>query len=116
MRFDHRAVGFDDIDGAHRTGIGGLLLLQVNHRLTVRLRALADVSYTYSTFTQPLFGVVTLKPHDQAITAHVGLNYTFTEWLSAVLDYTHYDLTSSEAFLIQPYTRNMASIGITLTY
>ena len=90
--------------------------LQVNHRLTVRLRALADVSYTYSTFTQPLFGVVTLKPHDQAITAHVGLNYTFTEWLSAVLDYTHYDLTSSEAFLIQPYTRNMASIGITLTY
>jgi predicted porin len=90
--------------------------LQVNHRLTARLRAVADATYTYSTFTQPLFGVLTVKPNDQAITFHVGLNYTFNQWLSAVMDYTYFDLTSSEPFLIAPYTRNLVSLGITLTY
>jgi hypothetical protein len=97
--------------------------LQVNHRLTVRLRALADFTYTHSTFTQPLFGgFETVKPTDDAITAHIGLNYAFTEWLSAVLDYNYYDLTSHSRepitglVLIQPYTRNVASVGITLTY
>jgi len=93
------------------------LALQVNHRLTPRLRAIADVTYVYSTFTAPLAGTsLTLKPNDQALTSHIGFSYTFREWLSASADYLHADLTSSDPSITQPYSRDQVSIGMTLTY
>jgi hypothetical protein len=95
------------------------LALQVNHRLTPRLRALADLTYTYSTFTAPLAGTsVTLKPNEQALTSHFGLGYTFRDWLSVGMDYYHTELavTASALTGIQPYSRNQISVGITLGY
>ena len=90
--------------------------LQANHRLTVRLRAVADLTYVYSSFTAPLLPTLTVKPNDQALTGHLGFNYAFRDWVSAVLDYYHTQLVSSDARLIQPYERNQVSLGMTLTY
>lgn len=90
--------------------------IQINHRFTVRLRAQAVATYTYSSFNQPLSPTKTVKPNDQAITAHLGLNYAFRDWLSATLDYYRYDLTSSDSTLVPPYTRDQVNFGITLTY
>lgn len=100
--------------------------LQASHRLTTRLRALADLTYVYSTFTAPLSSTVTVKPTEQALTAHLGLSYAFREWLSANLDYYYFQLTVSKATIIvppgvpvqvvEPYDRNQVSLGMTLTY
>jgi len=94
--------------------------LQANHRITVRLRAVADASYVYTTFTAPLGGtnavVTTVKPHEQGATGHIGLRYDFKTWLGAVLDYSHTQVVSSDSRVVQPYSRNQASVGITLTY
>jgi hypothetical protein len=111
--------------------------LQVSHRVTSRLRALGEVTYVYSSFTAPLGGGTTgpipiggfpnptfipppgggtVSPNDQALTAHLGLSYSFRDWASAVLDYHYTELVSSDAALIGPYTRNQISAGITLAY
>ena len=90
--------------------------LQINHRLTVRLHALANVTYNYSTFTAPIFANVTVSPNDQALTAHLGIGYDFRQWLSAVMDYYHTELISSDPRLIEPYTRNQISIGMSVSY
>ena len=114
------------------------LVAEINHRLTARLRVIGDITYVYSSFTQPLgvggttgpipvggFGnptpigsplSSTITPNDQALTLHLGLNYAFRTWVSAVLDYDYSQLVSSEAALIQPYTRNQVSTGISLAY
>ncbi|HXI83891.1 MAG TPA: hypothetical protein VNL17_07350 [Verrucomicrobiae bacterium] len=112
---------------------------EISHRLTTRLRVIGDITYVYSSFTQPLgggggpsgpvavggfqnptfigpVGGATISPNDQALTLHLGLNYAFRSWVSAVLNYDYYQLTSSEAALVQPYTRNQASAGISLVY
>ena len=111
--------------------------LQISHRLTVRLRAIGEITYVYSSFVSPLgagttggpvavggFGNPTLlglaggtiKPNDQSLTAHLGLSYAFRDWASAVLDYNYSELVSSDALLIGAYTRNQISTGISLTY
>ena len=114
------------------------LVADINHRLTARLSVNGNITYVYSSFTQPLgtggttgpvpvggFGnptpvgpplLITVTPNDQALTLHLGLNYAFRTWVSAVLDYDYSQLVSSDATLIQPYTRNQVSTGITLTY
>jgi len=113
-------------------------VLQISHRLTARLRAIGDITYVYSSFTQPLGagattgpievggfqnptfigsqGGGTIKPNDQALTAHLGLNYAFRIWMSAVLDYNYTELVSSDAGLIQPFSRNQITTGISLIY
>jgi hypothetical protein len=94
------------------------LYLVVNHQIMTKLRGVADLSYTYSSFTTPLQGVVVtvVSPNDQSVVGHVGLNYGFRDWLSAVLDYSHTVLTSSDSRLIGPYYRNQISMGLTLSY
>jgi hypothetical protein len=114
------------------------LVLQMNHRISARLRLIADITYVYSSFTQPLNGGGTtgpipiggfpdptfipppgggsITPNDQTMVCHLGLNYAFRDWISAVMDYDYTELTSSEAALIQPYTRNQISTGISLNY
>jgi hypothetical protein len=113
-------------------------VVQISHRLTARLRAIGDITYVYGSFVAPLgggstagpiavggfgnptfigpFGGGTVSPNDQSLTAHLGLSYAFRNWVSAVLDYNYTELTSSDALLIQPYTRNQISTGISLTY
>ena len=113
-------------------------VLQISHRLTARLRAIGDITYVYSSFTQPLGagattgpievggfqnptfiesqGGGTIKPNDQTLTAHLGLNYAFRIWMSAVLDYNYTELVSSDARLIQPFSRNQITTGISLIY
>lgn len=110
--------------------------LQVSHRITVRLRAIGDIAYAYSSFESPLGNTsvtrvpiggflnptftgpqgVTVSPNDQALTTHFGLNYAFRDWISAVLDYYYTELVSSDARLVAPYTRNQINAGISLTY
>lgn len=92
------------------------LALQINHRITVKLHALADVTYNYSSFTAPLTPTVTVSPNDQAITAHFSIGYDIREWVSAVMDYSHTELISSDTTLVPPYSRNQISIGMTLAY
>jgi len=114
------------------------LVLQMNHRVSARLRVIGDITYVYSSFTQPLNGGSaagpipiggfpdptfipppgggTVTPNDQTLVLHLGLNYAFRNWISAVMDYDYTQLSSSEPALIQPYTRNQISTGITLTY
>jgi hypothetical protein len=58
----------------------------------------------------------TVSPNDQSLTAHLGLNYAFRDWASAVMDYSYTELVSSDAFLVQPFTRNQISAGISLSY
>lgn len=96
--------------------------LQINHRLTTRLRVVIDASYVYSAFTQALAGstVTTspgqVSPNEQSISGHLGFNYAFRDWLSAVLDYSHTELITSDQRIITPYTRNQVSLGVSLTY
>ena len=110
--------------------------LQISHRITARLHAIGELTYVYGSFVSPLgqttvtripvggFGNptftgpqgITLKPNDQALTAHLGLSYAFRDWASAVLDYYYTDLVSSDPALIQPFTRNQISTGISLAY
>lgn len=90
--------------------------LQINHRFTTKLHALAETTYNYSTFSVPLSPAITVNPTEQAITAHLRLGYDFRDWVSAVMDYTHTQLISSDPTLILPYSRNQISIGMTLIY
>jgi len=97
--------------------------LHAEHRFTPRLRALADLTYVYSSFTSPLVPGVSVSPTEEALTSHIGLRYAFREWLSAVLDYTYTQLTAPKTSLfgrsvqlIEPYNRNQVSLGMTLTY
>lgn len=91
--------------------------LQAYHRITVRLHVTADASYVYSTFKEPLGGTVgTLKPHEQAATGHIGLGYDLRTWISVVADYSYTQLLSSDERIIAPYTRDLVSVGITLSY
>jgi opacity protein-like surface antigen len=114
------------------------LVLQISHRVSARLRAIGDITYVYSSFTQqlgaggttgpipiggfpnPTFipppGGGTISPNEQALTCHLGLNYAFRDWLSATLNYDYTQLSSSDSALIQPYTRNEISTGISLIY
>ena len=94
--------------------------LQANHRLTARLHAIVEGSYVNSTFTLPITGEtlvpVTLKPSEQTIVGHCGIGYDFRVWLSATLDYYYYQLTSSNAILAQPYSRDVVGVRMVLTY
>ena len=92
------------------------LALHVNHRLTARLRALADLTYVYSTFTAPLLPTLIVKPTEQALTSRLGFDYAFRDWLSANLSYYNTRLASSDPNLIQPYDRNQVFMGMTLSY
>ncbi len=113
-------------------------VLQISHRAGPRLRVIGDITYVYSSFTQPLgasgtsgpvpvggfqdptfigpLGAGTVSPNDQSLTGHLGLSYSFRDWVSAVLDYYYTELISSDAALVQPYTRNQITAGISLTY
>jgi predicted porin len=90
--------------------------LHLSHRLTTRLRTLVDLTYVYSTFTSPLAPGLVVNPNEQSFTAHLGLNYAFRDWMSAVVDYNYTRLESSDATLIQPYDRNQIFLGVYLTY
>ena len=97
--------------------------LEVNHRISPRLRARADVTYVYSSFTAPLTPTVTVKPTEQAITSNINVTYVFREWLSANVNYNYSELTSpkvdlggTRASVVEPYARNQISVGITVTY
>ncbi len=114
------------------------LVLAMNHRVSARLRVVADITYVYSSFTQPLNGGSatgpipiggfpnpifipppsggTVSPNDQTLVCHLGLVYVFRDWISAVMDYDYTQLTSSETALVEPYTRNQISTGISLNY
>lgn len=89
-------------------------LLQVNHRLTARLVALANVSYAFSNFEQPL-QTRTLSADEQALTTHLGLTYVFRVWLSAEAGYTYTKLESPD-LPGRSYDRNQISLGATLSY
>ncbi len=87
--------------------------LRASHRVTARLQAVADGSYVYSNFKQPL-QTSTLSAQEQSIAGHLGLSYAFREWLSAVADYYYTELISD--LPNQAYTRNQVSLGVSLTY
>ena len=89
--------------------------LHITHSFTARLSGAADLTYVYSTFTAPIFPGVSIKPNEQALTAHFGLRYAFREWLSTVFDYSYTQLESSSV-LIPNYNRDLVSLGVTLTY
>ena len=90
--------------------------LQLNHRFTSKLHGMASMTYNYSTFTAPVSPALTVSPNVQEITTHLSLGYDFREWVSAVMDYYHTDVTSSDQGLISPYSHNQVSLGMTLTY
>jgi hypothetical protein len=92
------------------------LSLQANHRLTARLSALADFTYTYSTFTAPVAGTSkTSSANEQSETAHVGLSYSFREWLSAGINYYHNQISSNTS-VVAPYSSNQIYLAMTATY
>ena len=90
------------------------LALQINHRVTIRLRALADFAYTFSTFESALPGRSSTTAEEQAITGHLGVNYAFRVWLSVVADYYYTKLFSDLAG--RAYERNQIGVGVTLSY
>ena len=87
--------------------------LQANHRVTAKFYAVADVAYTYSTFTAPITGLGPSNPSEQATSAHLGLRYYFKNWLAATTDYTHTEITST---VVSGYSRNTISVGMSLSY
>jgi hypothetical protein len=93
------------------------LALQASHRLTVRLQALADLTYTYSAFTAPVAGsTVSRAANEQSTTAHVGLSYSFRDWLSGTVNCYHNQLLSSNPGVVTPYSSNQISLGMTVSY
>jgi hypothetical protein len=92
--------------------------IDLNHQVTVRLHALADLTYQYSSYTAPPPGSAGTKssPNDQALTFHLGLNYAFRSWISAVLDYYYTRLDSGDPLVSQSYSRDQINVGTTLTY
>ena len=68
--------------------------LQINHRLTARLRTMVDASYVFSTFLIPV-SVSSLSGQDESLTGHIGVNYAFRDWLSVGLDYYYTRYTQS---------------------
>jgi len=90
--------------------------LQVNHRLTQRLRTVVGATYVLGTFLTPVY-VFTLSGQDQSLTGHVGLSYSFRDWLSVVLDYYYTHYTESISFFpVYTFDQNQISAGVTLTY
>jgi len=93
------------------------LVLSANHRLTVRLQALADLTYTFSTFTARVAGSTgSGAANEQASTAHLGLSYRFRDWLSGAADYNHNQILSSNQRVVAPYSNNQISLGMTVSY
>lgn len=94
--------------------------LRLNHRFTVRLHTVAEVTYADSTFTAALlnqqFQLRNTTPNDQAITAHWGIGYDFRIWLSAGMDYYYTRLLSSDVSVVQPYSRDQIGVRVTLSY
>jgi hypothetical protein len=94
--------------------------VQVNHRFTSRLHTAVEAAYVHSTFTAEVIGQhlvpQNVTPSDQSITAHLGIHYDFRVWLSAGLDYYYTRLLSSEVALVQPYSRDVIGVNLTLTY
>jgi hypothetical protein len=88
--------------------------LRMNHEVTARLRFIADASYVYSNFKQPVVPGFTVSGNEQSIVGHVGLSYALRQWVSAVADYSYTQLISDLGGL--PYTRHQLSLGVTLTY
>ena len=90
---------------------------QINHRLTPRLRATVDASYVLSTFLMPV-SVFSLTGQDVALTGHIGVNYAFRNWLSAVMDYyyTRYTQTISGIPGTFTFDRDQVSLGLTFSY
>ena len=93
------------------------LAIQATHRLTVRLQALADLTYAYSAFTARVAGGAGAgTANEQASTAHLGLSYAFRDWLSGGVNYYHYQILSSNQEVATPYSRNQISLGMTVSY
>lgn len=92
------------------------MAFQINHRLTARLRAIADASYVLSSFLMPVSNS-SLSGQDESLTGHIGVNYAFRDWLSGSLDYyyTHYTQSISP-FPVYTFDRNQVSLGLTLSY
>ncbi len=97
--------------------------IDLNHQVSVRSHALADLTYQYSTFTaqvatQSSTGATTsvTSPNDQSLTLHLGLNYAYRAWGSIVLDYYFTRQLSADPGLVQPYIRDQINLGTTLTY
>jgi hypothetical protein len=94
--------------------------LQINHRFTVRLHTVVEATYSDNTFTAQLLNqqlqLQNATPNDQAITGHWGIGYDFRIWLSAGVDYYYTRLVSSDAALVQPYSRDQIGVRVTLTY
>jgi len=91
------------------------LALQASHRLTVRLQASADLTYTYSTFISRVAGG-TGSANEQASTVHLGLSYKFRDWLSGGADYNHNQILTSNRGVVAPYSSNQISLGMTVSY
>ena len=89
------------------------LALQANHQFTPKLFGTASLAYTYSTFTAPIIGLGSINPSEQATSGQIGLSYYFRNWLSATANYNRNQITST---VVPPYSRDMISIGMTLTY
>jgi hypothetical protein len=88
----------------------------INHRLTVRLRAAADVSYVLSSFEVPV-SVLALSGQAQSFSGHLGVSYAFRDWLSVVLDYYYTRYTQSMSGLPGfSFDRNQVGLGLSLTY
>lgn len=93
------------------------LALQASHRLTARLQASAGLTYTYSTFIEQVAGFTgSAAATDEALTTHLGLTYRFRDWLSGAVDYYHNQIFSSNQGVIAPYSGNVISLGITVSY
>lgn len=94
--------------------------LKVNHRFTARLHTLVEATYADNTFSEQVINqqlqLQNAKPNDQAITAHWGIGYDFRVWLSAGMDYYYSKLLSSDANLVQPYSRDQIGLRVTVAY
>lgn len=93
--------------------------LQLTHRLTTRLNLLVDASYVYSSFVSPIPGppgapAVSASATEQQLLAHLGLSYSFREWLALNVNYQYTQLTTDLPGL--KYDRNQIGLGFTLTY
>jgi hypothetical protein len=91
--------------------------LQANHRLTARLRVLADASYVYGTFAGPILTpttIATATAQQQSLTGHLGFNYAFRDWVSVVLDYYYTRLSTDVPGL--SFDRTQVNLGLSLTY
>ncbi len=88
--------------------------LQLNHMITPKLAATLGGTYIRSEYGDPDPWLTPLgEPKSDAYRVNLGLNYAFTRWLSAELNYT-YDRVSSQ--LGNSYDRNRVWVGVRVTY